>query len=66
MSCEERDRLVLALAVAANEGKTASEDLERATTDGEREHAEKALEMARNYCHSLRAKFLLHCEQHGC
>ena len=66
MSCTERDHIVLAFALAANEGNIAAEDLEQAASDGERQEARKSVETARDYCHSLRAMFLTHCEQHGC
>jgi hypothetical protein len=61
MSCTERDHIILAFALAANEGNIAAEDLER-----ERQEARKSVESARNYCQSLRVRFLSHCEQHGC
>jgi hypothetical protein len=66
MSCAERDHIILAFALAANEGNIAAEDLELAGSDGERQEARKSVEAARDYCHSLRALFLTHCEQHGC
>ncbi len=66
MSCTERDRIILAFALAANEGNIAAEDLELADSDGERQHAAKSMEAARNYCYSLRTMFLTHCEHHGC
>ena len=66
MSCTERDQIVLAFALAANERNIAAEDLECAANDGERLDARKSVETARNYCHELRAVFLKHCEQHGC
>ena len=66
MSCTERDRIILAFALAANEGNIAAEDLEGAASDGERQEARKSVEVARNYCYSLRAMFLTHCQQHGC
>jgi hypothetical protein len=66
MSCTERDHIVLAFALAANEGNIAAEDYELAASDGERQDAQKSVESARNYCYSLRAQFLTHCEQHGC
>lgn len=66
MSCTERDQIILAFALAANEGNSAAEDLELAASEGERQHAQKSVEAARNYCYSLRARFLTHCEQHGC
>ena len=66
MSCTERDSIILAFALAANEGSIAAEDLELAASDGERQCARKSLESARNYCYSLREMFLTHCQQHGC
>jgi hypothetical protein len=66
MSCTERDHIILAFALAANEKNIAAEDVELAASDGERQHAQKSMEAARNYCHHLRAAFLTHCEQHGC
>ena len=66
MSCMERDHIILAFALAANEGNIAAEDFELAASDGERQHAQKSLEAARNYCYTLRTRFLNHCEQHGC
>jgi hypothetical protein len=66
MSCAERDHIILAFALAANEGNIAAEDLELAASDGERQAARKSVEAARSYCYSLRAMFLTHCRQHGC
>jgi len=66
MSCSERDHIILAFALAANEGNIAAEDFERAASDSERQEAQQSVETARNYCHSLRTMFLTHCEQHGC
>ena len=66
MSCTERDHIILAFALAANEGNIASEELEDAASDGEREDALRSAEAARSHCHALRAMFLNHCEQHGC
>ena len=66
MSCTERDHIMLAFALAANEGNIAAEEAERAASDGERQTAEKAVETARDYCRHLRAEILTHCEQHGC
>ena len=66
MSCAERDHIVLAFALAANEGNIAAEDLERADSDGDRQDARRSVDAARDYCHTLRAQFLSHCEEHGC
>ena len=66
MSCQERDRIVLAFALAANEGNIAASDLEIALTDTERRRAEQSIETAKQYCRQLRDRFLNHCQQHGC
>ena len=66
MSCMERDYIILAFALAANEGNIAAEDLELAASDGERRDAQKTVESARDHCYHLREMFLTHCEQHGC
>jgi hypothetical protein len=66
MSCPERDTIILAFALAANEGNIATEDLEIASSDGERQEAKQTIAAAHGYCHSLRAMFLNHCQQHGC
>ena len=66
MSCRERDYIILAFALAANEGNIAAEDLELAASDTERQDAMKSVAAARIYCYDLRARFLTHCEHHGC
>jgi hypothetical protein len=66
MSCTERDHIILAFALAANEGNIAAEDFELAASERERQDAKQCVEAARNYCHDLRARFLTHCEHHGC
>ena len=73
MSCTERDHIILAFALAANEGNIAAEEVEHAASDGERQNAQKAVETARNYCHHsargvsdpLRATRLLTLKCHG-
>ena len=64
--CTERDNIILAFALAANEGNIASEDVELAASEGERQNAQRSAENARSSCYSLRTMFLTHCEQHGC
>jgi hypothetical protein len=65
-NCTERDHIILAFALAANEGNIAAEDLEHADSETERQHALRSVAAANNYCHYLRAMFLTHCESHGC
>jgi hypothetical protein len=66
MSCQERDKIILAFFLAVNEGNNASSDLEDATSDIERTQALNVIESAKGYCHHLRAQVLIHCLQHGC
>ena len=66
MHCTERDRIVLAFALAVNEKNIASEEGETASTDRARQAALHAADTARNYCFSLRSRFLDHCHHHGC
>jgi hypothetical protein len=66
MSCQERDGIILAFALAANERNIAAGDLEIAATDSERHHAQVSVDRARNYCFELRDMILRHCSLHGC
>jgi len=66
MQCTERDYIVLAFALAANEKNIAAEECEAAISDGARQAALHAADTARNYCFTLRTRFLEHCHQHGC
>ena len=66
MSCTERDHIILAFALAANEGNIAAEDFELAAGERERQDAKQFVDAARNCCYDLRARFLTHCEHHGC
>lgn len=66
MSCQERDRIILAFALAVNERNNASFDLETATNETEREQALTVIESAQYHSHRLRALVLDHCQQHGC
>ena len=65
-SCEERDRLILAFAMALNEQNNAWANLEGARSESERSHAKSFVETAKGNCHELRSALLVHCDQHGC
>ena len=66
MSCQERDKIILAFLLAVNERNNASSDLETATDESERAEARRIVESARGYCHRLRDQVLVHCQQCGC
>ena len=66
MSCTERDHIILAFALAANEGNIATEDVELAVSESDRQEARRSAHAARDYCYTLREQFLTHCAQHGC
>jgi hypothetical protein len=66
MTCQERDKIILAFALAMNEGNNASSDLAEARSDHERAEALHLLEASSRHTHRLRALVLDHCKQHGC
>ena len=66
MTCQERDRIILAFLLAVNEGNSATADLDAATSEAERAQALRALESARGYSRHLRTRVLIHCLDHGC
>ena len=66
MSCQERDKIILAFMLAVNEGNNASSDLEDATSETERTEALRTIASAKGYSHHLRTQVLDHCLQHGC
>jgi hypothetical protein len=65
-ACQERDRLILAFALALNEQNDAWSKLEGARSDNERTHAKHSIDTAKGNCHELRSALLVHCDQHGC
>jgi hypothetical protein len=65
-NCQERDGIILAFALAANERNIAVGDLEEAATDAERREAQTCVNKARDCCFELRDLILRHCSQHGC
>ena len=66
MSCLERDRIILAFALAANERNIAVGDWEEAAGDAARMQAHEVLQTAESSCLKYRAMVLSHCLEHGC
>jgi hypothetical protein len=66
MSCLERDNIILAFVLAANERNIAAGDWESAAGDPAREQAREILQIAERSCHELRAMVVSHCQEHGC
>ena len=66
VTCQERDRIVLALVLAVNAQNNASSSLEDPLDEVERDRALNSMKVSRDHCHELRAMLLTHCEQHGC
>ena len=66
MSCQERDKIILAFLLAVTEGNNASSDLESATNEAERTQALKIIESAKGHSHHLRTQVVIHCLHHGC
>jgi hypothetical protein len=64
--CQERDRIMLAFALAVNEQNNASSSLDMAADDAERHQMRSSMDASIGYCHQLRDLLLLHCEKHGC
>lgn len=66
MPCKERDRLILAFALALNEQNHVSSNLDGAGDDAERRQAQYLMETTRGFCRQLQQLLLVHCEEHGC
>ena len=66
MSCLERDRIILAFALAANERNIAVGDWEEAAGDAARTQAHEILQTAESSCVKYRAMVLSHCLEHCC
>jgi hypothetical protein len=66
VTCQERDRLILAFALALNDQNEAWDQWELARNPVELENAKHAIEAARNICQRLQTQLLAHCNQHGC
>ena len=64
--CQERDRIILAFALAVNEQNNASSSLEMAADDAERHRMLNSMEASKGYCHQLRDLLVAHCQRHGC
>jgi hypothetical protein len=66
MSCMERDRIILAFALAANERNIAVGDWEDAAGDVARTQAHDVMQTAEGSCLKYREMVLSHCQAHGC
>ncbi len=66
MSCRERDRIILAFALAMNNTNNGYASLEGASSDKERRQALRTIETSQDHCFQLRNLMLRHCESHGC
>ena len=65
-SCRERDRIILALALAVNNANNGYAILEWAADEAERRQALETIELSQNHCQRLRALVIRHCSAHGC
>ena len=66
MPCQERDRIILAFALAVNEQNNVSSTLDEMADGDERGRLMHSMETTRGYCHQLRDLLLTHCQRHGC
>jgi hypothetical protein len=66
MSCQERDRIILAFALAMNNTNNGYTSLEAALTERERRQAMRTIETSQGHCYQLRELVQRHCESHGC
>jgi hypothetical protein len=66
LNCSERDRIILALALAANNTESGYATLEWASGEEERRQALRTIETSQDHCRRLRALFIRHCGTHGC
>ena len=66
VACQERDRIILAFALAVNQQNNVSSSLEGPMDDAERGRTLISMEAGRGHCHELRDLLVLHCQKHGC
>jgi hypothetical protein len=66
VDCKDRDRLILAFALALNAQNDAWARWEQARSEAEREQAKKSIQESKVTCHQLQAQLLGHCAEHGC
>ncbi len=66
MSCLERDRIILAFALAANERNIAVGDWEEAVSEPSRTQLHEVMLVAESSCLKYREMVLSHCHEHGC
>lgn len=66
LNCRERDRIILALALAVNNANNGYDLLEWASGEDERRQALLTIETSQDHCRRLRALVIRHCSSHGC
>ena len=66
MACQERDRIILAFALAVNQQNNVAASLESTSNEEERILMLSTMETGRGHCHELRDLLVHHCQQHGC
>jgi hypothetical protein len=66
VACQERDRIILAFALAVNQQNSVSSSLEGTLDEAERGAMLTCMEAGRGHCHQLRDLLVLHCQKHGC
>jgi hypothetical protein len=66
VSCPERDRIVVLLALAVNNSNNGYAMLEWAADDDERSQAMQTIADSQDHCRRLRALVMRHCQSHGC
>lgn len=66
MSCRERDRIILAFALAMNNTNNGYSSLEGALTENDRRQALRTIERSQVHCFQLRELVIRHCASHGC
>ena len=66
VNCRERDRIILALALAVNNAHNGYAILEWASGEEERLQALHTIETSQDHCRRLRALVIRHCRSHGC
>lgn len=66
MPCQERDRIILAFALAVNEKNSVSSNLETLADEAERKLMQLCYETSSGHCRALQDRLIVHCQEHGC